>query len=300
MINVRAFVEANPKLVTHRESERYPGLFVVKYTRKVFYDALWTPELEECRGLVVDKHWNPVIVPFKKIYNRGENGTDFNLDDRVTAVKKINGFMAAATLVPGHGVVVSTTGSLDSPFVALAEKWLRPNITDWIAANGGRHTWLFEICDPSDPHIIKEEPGAYLIGARQLDGFMMPENFLDDMAVFMDAKRPQVWYRDLKFSTVLELAKQCHHEGYVVHSWGDFLQPKSLKIKSPYYLVTKFLARQRADKFLERIDNIPALRQTIDEEYYPLLDYLAANKEYFASLQEAERISYIRNFLERT
>lgn len=291
---LREFVENNPKLVTRRESTRYPGLFVIKYTRKVFYDALWNDVLEECRGLVVDKDWNRVVNPFKKIYNRGERGTDFPLDTRVVAVKKINGFMAAATVVPTHGVVISTTGSLDSPYVALAEQHLRGRISRWIDVFGHGMTWLFEICDPRDPHIIPEEPGAYLIGARRVGGtLMLDEARLDRDACDMGALRPQVWYGSIRFSTLLDLAKACQHEGYVVHGPNN----QSLKIKSPYYLVTKFLSRMRNDKFLERI-NDPKLKETVDEEYYPLLDYLKNTQSAFNQFDEQGKLAYIRNFLE--
>jgi RNA ligase len=293
---LREFVENNPKLVTRRESTNYPGLFVIKYTRKVFYDALWNDVLEECRGLVVDAQWNRVINPFRKIYNRGERGTDFPLDMRVMAVRKINGFMAAVTLVPGYGPIVSTTGSLESPFVELAEKHLKPNVTNWIEDFGRGFTWLFEICDPSDPHIIAEEPGAYLIGGREIkDGHMIAEGALDKYAELLRVKRPH-YYNNLKFETVLSLVKDCHHEGFVVHQPGS---NSSLKIKSPYYLVTKFLARMRAEKFLERI-NDPKLKETVDEEFYPLLDYLRDNQISFNLLNDEQaKIAVIRKFLER-
>ena len=70
---MKNFVTNNPKLVTMKESKTYPGLYVLKYKRCVFYDALWTPELELCRGTVVDKDFNIIISPFVKIYNRDGN-----------------------------------------------------------------------------------------------------------------------------------------------------------------------------------------------------------------------------------
>jgi RNA ligase len=293
---LREFVENNPKLVTRRESIRHPGLFVIKYTRKVFYDALWNDVLEECRGLVVDAEWNRVVNPFRKIYNRGERGTDFPLDEPVVAVQKVNGFMAAVTYVKDHGVVVSTTGSLDSPFVDLAEDNLViTNALNFIGKAGHRITWLFEICDERDPHIIPEAPGAYLIGARMSDGTMMSEGALDSFAGLINVNRPAAW-TSCPFESVLLAMKNCRHEGFVVHSHR--LQ-KSLKIKSAYYLVTKFLARMRSDKFLERI-NDPKLKETIDEEYYPLLDHVRDNQISFSLLNDEQaKIAVIRNFLER-
>lgn len=292
-MDIKTFVENNPKLVTRRESTRYPGLFVIKYTRKVFYDNLWTPELEECRGLVVDQNWNTVAMPFKKIYNRFEQNIDFLPDAKVTAVRKVNGFMAAATWVSSQNqIVVSTTGSLDSDFVALAERHLRPDISSWIAARGHGLTWLFEICDPSDPHIIKEEPGAYLIGARNIStSGMLSERELDAEANSMDAMRPH-YYAGISFKIVCQMTKECQHEGFVVH--GTVM---SLKIKSPYYLVTKFLARKKGDRLIDLLSDIPLLRKTVDEEFYPLLDHLEQHIE-FPGMNEIDRINVIQQFLQ--
>lgn len=293
---LRKFVEENPKLVTRRESTRYPGLFVIKYTRKVFYDALWNDTLEECRGLVLDKDWNTVVMPFRKIYNRGERGTDFPLDTRVCCVGKVNGFMAAATHHHTHGTIISTTGSLDSPFVELAEKWLDKS-KPWFAKTYGI-TFLFEICDPTDPHIIQEIPGAYLIGARYTDsGLMALEHTLDTWQADAGFQWLRPSWSIMDFEWAVTLAKRTKSEGYVVHELGN--PAKSLKMKSPYYLVTKFLARMRSDKFLDRIED-PTLRQTIAEEYYPLLDDLKANKVFFADLNEAGKVDYIRHFLEHS
>ena len=79
-LELRSYIESNPSLVKMRRSTRYPGLFVVKYTRKVFYDGLWNDVLEECRGLVVDADYNPIVKPFTKIYNRFERGTNIHRD----------------------------------------------------------------------------------------------------------------------------------------------------------------------------------------------------------------------------
>lgn len=292
-MDLRTYVENNPKLVKRRQSTRYPNLFVIKYTHKVFYDSLWTPELEECRGLIVDANWNIVAMPFKKIYNRFEQNTDFTPDTKVTAVRKVNGFMAAATWVPSEKqVVISTTGSLDSEFVVLAEKHLRPDITSWIATFGHGLTWLFEICDLSDPHIIPEEHGPYLIGARNLTSSnMLSEKELDSAARGMKYVERPHHYAGISFKIVCDMVKVCHHEGFVVHG-----PDKSLKIKSPYYLINKFLARKKGERLLDLLSDIPSLRKTVDEEFYPLLDHLEAHIE-FPGMNERERLAVIQQFL---
>lgn len=292
---LKDYVEANPRLVTRRESARYPGLFVIKYHRRVFYDGCWDDVLEECRGLVVDADYNAVIRPFTKIYNRFERNTNIHRDKPVLAVRKVNGFMAAVTHVRGHGVVVSTTGSLDSEFADLARKNL-PETVDEFADNGS--TWLFEIVDPSDPHIIPEEAGAYLIGARPIldnqDYYSTPihESYLDGVAELMKVKRPE-WKVYDRFSDLTDLMNDCRHEGYCVY--GD---NTALKIKSPYYLVKKLFARMNSDRLLKMIDNDQAIRERVQEEFYPLVDFLREHKAEFAALDEQDRLGFIRDYFE--
>lgn len=293
---LKEYVDANPKLVKMRESERYPGLFVVKYTKKVFFDALWDSVLEECRGLVVDKNYNAVVRPFTKIYNRHERGTDIDRDQRVVAIRKVNGFMAAVTHIPGVGNVVSTTGSLDSEFADLARRVLADTDSGGFIQPGW--TYLFEIVDPSDPHIIPEEAGAYLIGMRLVDAadeYMSDEyreTYMDTIAATMGVKRPE-WKVYDRFSDLTASMNECKHEGYVVYG-----QNKSLKIKSPYYLVSKLLARMGHDRLTRLIDNDVSLRQMIDEEFYPLIEYLQSRRDEFVNMEEQDRLSFIRKYFE--
>jgi len=240
--------------------------------------------------LVVDENWNPLIQPFTKIFNRGENGTDIDLTTDVVTVRKINGFMAAATYVEGHGVVVSTTGSLDSDFVEIAERWITPEVKGAIAHDGRDCTFIFEIVDPEDPHIIAETAGAYLIGARILpvDGDYMStadhEQWLDEAAASMGVLRPE--WSVATFSNVVDSARTCEHEGFVVDSADT-----ALKIKSPYYLTLKAAAR--------KADIMKLNKQMVDEEFYSLIDHLTEIQESFNILNEQERLDYMKDFLQK-
>lgn len=287
------------------KSGEYAGLAVLKYKNNVFWDNLWDVDkrLLDCRGLVVDSEDNVVIWPFTKIFNRFENGTDLPADELVDAVRKVNGFMASVGVYKGK-LVVSTTGSLESDFAIMAKnrivsecddieyfiKW-----TEWANA-----TFLFEICDPSDPHIVEEEPGAYLIGARiqNPDGtsFMLPEGVLDGIASVAKFKRPEV-YPMIKFSDVVEMSKHCRHEGFVVRE-KNYPFNLLLKIKSPYYLAKKFLMRGGNKKWDMIWDNPNNAKQIVDEEYYTLLEWLRNNftKVQWAALDSQERRKEIENF----
>ena len=281
---LKIFCEKNPHLVSIKQSERYPDLSVVKYKRKVFYDNLWTPELMELRGLVIDRDWNVIVRPFTKVFNRGERGTDIPLDMPVIAVRKVNGFMAAVTNTKKYGVIVSTTGSLDSPFVDMAKEMLPV----WCSTLQSSHhyTYLFEICHPNDPHIVTEQPGAYLIGIRYVySGYEEQESELDDVSTM----RPEWKY--CLFRDVLEMSKTCKHEGYMVRAENGTV----LKLKSPYYLTKKFFARVNSNKLTPGW--LTQNKHTFDEEFYPLIDNILENLEKFQALDETQRKQYIEDYL---
>jgi hypothetical protein len=283
------------ELIVRKESKRWPGLFVKKYSNRVFFDNLWhkNEELLEARGHVETKDGRIVIRPFTKIFNRFENGTDIDLDELCVSVCKVNGFMAACTWVDDIcDVIVSTTGSLDSDFVRLAETHINDNIKGYIKSLWPivRGTYMFEICDPADPHIIPEQAGAYLIGFRPHDEqgpyFSTPERetTLDRMAAGMGVRRPS--WGVAKFETVVNAARSCDHEGFVVYGQTS---KTALKIKSPYYLTLKAGARRKEIMSLDK--------SKIDEEFYPLVDHLIAMGESFTALSEQDRLNYMRDFL---
>jgi hypothetical protein len=287
----------NPNIQV-KQSLRYPSLWIAKYSRKVFFDNLWdtSDELIEARGHVEDANGNTVIRPFTKIFNRFENKTDIDRDERVVAIRKVNGFMAAATFVPSVGdVVVSTTGSLDSDFVGYAERYINDRVKSVIRglykASGKPITYMFEICHPDDPHIVTEEFGAYLIGARTVESeaayFSTSglEIMLDEVARQMGVSRPE--WMVCRFADVVIDAEKCKHEGYVVYGQTS---RTSLKIKSPYYLTLKACARKK--------DILSLDKTRVDEEYYDLIAHLKELGNKFNEMSEQARLEYIVKYLE--
>ncbi len=254
------FKVEQPELVTVKYLQ---NLRLIKYKRKVFYDNLWTPNLQECRGIVLDEYDNIISRPFTKIFNYQENNTTIPLEERIFWTKKHNGFMAAQT-----GDLLTTTGSFDSDFTKMAREYVKPTShAGW--------TFLFEIVHQSDPHIIKEIPGAYLIGCRSLDvdepysTSLAKEEMLDEIAAFHGWLRPE--YGSAVFGDLLEELKHVKHEGFCVYG------SKNLKVKSPYYLQSKAIAR--SNKQLQ-----------LDEEFAPLLKIMPPN------LEEQERLQFIRSY----
>lgn len=134
------------------------GNITFKYHRKVMYNNLWktNPYLMECRGHTYSPDGELLVLPFRKSFNYGENNHWFDVDDNelVLMYKKYNGFMAAVS----NGVV-STTGTTDSDYVKLARKNIEESEFSEILNFKTNFTYLFEINDVNDPHIVKEKPG---------------------------------------------------------------------------------------------------------------------------------------------
>lgn len=273
------------------------GLSVFKYARKVFYDALWNtdPLLLEARGIVLDDAGNKVVWPFTKVFNYRENGAGELLEAStpVVAPRKVNGFMAACRYWNGE-LIVSTTGSLDSDFAVLARTHLEKLQYQEMDSE---LTYIFEICDPSDPHIVEEVEGAWLIGARSMNtGSMMTEAWLDTEAYFIKALRPEVFRGT--FGELWEQVRTCKHEGWMVIDAQT--RETVCKIKSPHYLSKKFLMRMGDKKVDQMFDNKVEFIKTLDEEFYGIVDYITAtfDKDAWKIVGEGTRRLVIEKFFE--
>lgn len=291
-IELKNWVEKNPKLVKMRESQRYPGLYVLKYTKRVFYDNLWNRFVEDCRGTVVDKDFNVISRPFTKVYNFGIESRAPKLADdvEITAYRKINGFMCAVTWHDGD-ILVSTTGSLDSDFCDMARELIDAEIYRSICAKNPNLTFMFECVHRNDPHIIPEKEGMYLIGYREKN-WDSPVNIDPLRLTVLGIKFGCLPVESVRTTVgkLLESVKAVKHEGFVFYCDDGV----AAKIKSPYYLTSKWVARNpRTDKLMR--DDI---KQNIDEEYYGLIDKIRANIEEYTAMDEQQRLTWVREALE--
>ena len=316
--SVKEYISENEKTLTVKKHPKYEDLSIVKYKSSVFWNSAWDQFNVDLRGTVIDTECNPVSIPFRKVFNRGEASWDFQPDEQVLAVDKVNGFMAAVSYCPEKDdLIVTTTGSFTGPFVERIKskmdlvhiyKWFKKNPNNWDFFDQ-TYTLIFEICHEDDPHIIEEEFGIYLIGARKkswalrydlnrMSRIIEIEMKLDKLAKILGVKRPKEW-KVTQYSSLIEELKTCKREGFMVYGESvDFNNQRCLKLKSPYYLVNKLLARMKEDKFNERLNN-GSLKQMIDEEFYPLLDYVK-NIPDFTNMDEYKRLEIMKEFINGT
>jgi hypothetical protein len=294
---LKNFVLENSKLV--KMNPAGDGIFVLKYSKRVFYDNLWNEYIAECRGTIVDADFNVISRPFTKIYNYGIEKEAPVLDDntQVTAFRKVNGFMAAVT-VHKDELLVSTTGSTANDYVEYAKEMMSKHLplADWLmvlnTADTEGMTFMFECVHPSDPHIIPEKPGMYLLGYREnsWDSKVGHNPFvISDLAAMLNCFQAESTTTNMV--CLKKMAKECRHEGYVAYTDDGI----SFKIKSPYYLTNKWVARNpRTDKLMRE-----DFKKQIDEEYYPLLSTIQADIEAYTAKTEQERLAWVRNYMEK-
>lgn len=276
------------------------GIYVLKYKKKVFYENLWDEYLEHCRGTIVDKDFNLVAYPFQKIYNYGieKSAPVLAPETHVTAYRKINGFMISATWYNGD-VLVSTTGSTENDYVNMAKEMMVTHMpwADWQLAFSTADlqglTVTFECVHPNDPHIIPEKPGMYVLGYRENSwGSKIGHSHtvLLDLGRMFNCFVPEVYHTTV--GNLVEATKNVRHEGFVFYTEDGV----SAKIKSPYYLTSKWVARNpRTDKLVDLNRDI---KHNLDEEYYGLVDAIRANIAEYTAMNEQERLAWVRKQLE--
>lgn len=284
---LKNYVEANPKLVRATTTSR-EGVFVLKYSRNCFFDSEWNDFTRQCRGAVIDKDYNPISLPFVKIHNYGVEAESpvIPSDTMVTAWRKINGFMVAVT-AHNDELLVSTTGTIDSDYVGYARELIDNDRYLHVCRQFPEVTFLFECVHPSDPHIVPEKAGMYLLATRKKhwgsDVSAVPRLINNFRAMFGSH---HVQHYEMSLRDLLDYSRYVKHEGFVFYTADGV----AAKVKSPYYLICKALARKK--------DIMSLSKQNCDEEFYPLLDFLADQREEFNALPEQDRLTIIRNYLE--
>lgn len=286
-----------------KNSSQYPELRVLKYKNEVFWNNGFNDALLEMRGTVINENDDIVIRPFKKVFNYSERIADdarypIEMDDNamVYGVVKVNGFMGACTYIDvpddanasyNKKVLYSTTGSLNSDFAKMTQEHCHQFETMY--QDYPNHTFLFEVNDERDPHVIKEEMGATLIGCVEVKtGRQWTEKELDAIAQQYGVRRPATTPL-MPFHEMKALLNTVEHEGFMVFDENDNML---FKMKSPYYLMSKMFGRGAEQTLLNRLD-----KRNVAEEFYPLIDHINDNRDSFFNLTEHEKFAFVQDFI---
>jgi len=265
--------------------------------------------LLKARGIVVDLSGRIVQHPFDKVFNYHENGAgeDIPLEENVQYVQKLNGFLGNIGLNPfTKELLVTTTGSFDSPFVGyikdFIDRELEIKLKRFFAKN--KVTLSFEVIHPEDPHIIKYPEdmfGLHLIGVRGLNpkDKNWEEEDVDVVAVELGFKRP--FYGWKPFGEVIEDLKDFKDEGFMIRRKKGKGTEIVLKMKSPYYLTSKFIGRMGAGQIKFMFSNPEAFKSKIgDEEFFPLVYKIVETTsiEEFSAMEQSNRVNFVRRIVD--
>ena len=299
--------------VTGQKKAHEDGFKIYKYSKRVHFKKLWktNPWLEKARGLVLDPMGNIIVHPFDKLYNFGEYnvGQRVPKDKKVQVIEKVNGYLGCISKHPfKNELLLSTTGSLghDAPYVKMIGDFITPELNGKLINffKNNDMTLMFEVVHKNDPHIIEyseKDYGLWLIGARKKDlkAQTESEEYLDRISKTLGFKRPQ--WEEKTFGEVLESLQTSQLEGFMIRD-GDTHEPM-MKIKTNYYLVTKFVGRMGGNMVKMMFNHPEKFKEDkVDEEFYPIVDKIISkiSENDFNEMPQSERVLFVREIVNET
>ena len=259
-----------------------------KYARKAMYEYLWyqEPKLRECRGHVYCNTTKELVQAApRKSFNYLERNywEDIPLDAPVELYKKINGYLACATIHDGE-LLVSTTGTTTSAYAMWAKELIVRDYKYYDLVIEKDVSTLFEVVVPQDPHIVKEREGLHLLGVREKSN----GNF-----------HPMGAGVRCTLEQALEIAKHDRGEGFMMYPMlrdGTYDYNNCCKLKSDYYVGKKKLMRMTAKNVELMYKNCIETANTLPEMWYDAPSLIVAHhtKQVWLESTDQQR----REFLE--
>lgn len=258
-----------------------------KYHRRAMYDYLWyqIPQLLECRGHVYYNSTKKLVQAApRKSFNYLERNywKDVPLDTPVEMYKKINGYMACATL-HNDELIVSTTGTTTSDYAQWAKELIVRDMKLWDIMLDDKTTVLFEVVVPQDPHIVQERQGLHLLGVREKDtGDFYP--------LGGDSR--------CSLEQALEIVKHDRGEGFMIYPFlnkgeniGYYDYNNCCKLKTPYYVGKKYLMRMTAKNIENMYKNPEVIGMLINELWYDVPKLIVSNvhKDTWLAMNDQQR-----------
>jgi predicted kinase len=287
------------------------GFKIYKYSKKVHFKKLWKshPLLEKARGIGLDIAGNIIVHPFDKLYNYGEYDTGKNVkhNQRVQVIEKLNGFLGCISKHPfKEELLLSTTGSFNSPFIQYIADFIDEPTKERLLKYFKNHneTLMFEVIHPEDKpsHIIEYDEahnGLWLIGARERKSGanIKTESQVDEIGKILQLRRP-FWY-EADFHDVLNTLKSSQLEGFMIRD-AQSHEPL-MKIKTDYYLVTKFIGRMGPNNIEFMFKRPEQFKENkVEEEFYPIVDKIVktVSQEDFTQMDQKLRVELVRQIVD--
>jgi hypothetical protein len=278
----------NRALVSMRNDGKYTTF---KYARKAMYEYLWkkVPALCESRGHVYCNTTKELVQAApRKSFNYLERGywLDIPLDTPVEMYKKVNAYMACAT-IHNDELIVSTTGTTTSDYAMWAKELILRDYKLYDIVIAPDVTALFEVVVPQDPHIVEERQGLHLLGVR--------EKATGDFHPMGKSIR-------CTLSQALEIAKHDRGEGFMLYPMlpdGLYDYNNCCKLKTPYYIGKKKLMRMTAKNVEIMYKNGFETANALPEMWYDIPRMIVSNvhKDTWLAMNDQQRRVILEDFM---
>lgn len=269
---LRAAMAAHPE-VRERQSEAFPNVVSLNFTKKVFFDGSFDSVTVKARGMFVDRETREIVSrSYDKFFNIGERpetsleGLRESLRFPVTGWLKENGFLGTIGYDRrSDGLFVSSKSTTEGDFAG----WAREILNTCIPSAGHREALRrflrdceasipMEVIDPvRDPHIIEyEAPKVVFLDClrRSTEFERLPHDDLVRLGKEFGVEVKQraftlpswqafeAWHRRAS----QDMSKKI--EGYVIEDASG----NQVKFKTPYYAFWKLCRGQKDSIVRER------------------------------------------------
>ena len=228
---------------------------MLKYSQ---YDSDFNIKLvRECRGLIIDKEFNAVCVPFNKFANYGESYADEINWETAKVEEKIDGSLIKIWNYNGDWII-STNGTIFAEKAHIGSKYdnesnsLFNNFRELFFTACDKtglefeslnpdYTYMFEVCSPFTRIVVLyTEIKLYHIGTRDNKTYK-------ELEADIGIEKPKTYTCD-NLSDLINMASRLKYceEGYVVKD-SSF---NRIKVKSPSYVAVHHLISDFSDKKL--------------------------------------------------
>lgn len=265
------------------------SLFIANYTPKVQFEKLWTEEIMQCRGLIVDKNGKIIARPFRKLFNIEEWKPEDLPNEPFDVYEKLDGSLGILYF-HNDEPKIATRGSFDSEQAIRATKMLQEQYSEF--KFNRQHTYLFEIIYPENRIVVdygKEERLVLLavfvteIGS-ELD--LQYFNFPDKV----------VRYDGVKDLSTLRDREVDNKEGFVVR----FRSGLRVKMKYAEYVRLHRIITQVSNKsiweYLRTGQSLDEIIERVPDEFYEWVkktrDELIVK---FCQIDKAARLQFLQS-----
>lgn len=218
-------IEEGYVMANSHPDPKYP-LMILNYTRKTQFEKYWNEYTLMARGLVIDKDYNVIAMPFPKFFNYEEHKPEDIPTTKFEVYDKMDGSLGI--LFYGWDKWhIATRGSFVSDQAIRAEKILKQY--DNLNNLDPHTTYLFEIIYPENRIVVNygEEEKLVLLGIIQTRGDKIVDFTYDDMLTHMSfGNRPkfEIVKRYDGVNDIKELKSRniLNQEGYVLRYENGF------------------------------------------------------------------------------